>query len=71
MIFTADYLEKIYAGWLGKVIGVRHGAPVEGWSHDDIMRIFPGKQGFLLDVDIFEPDDDINGPLFFFSRSGG
>lgn len=65
MIFTADYLEKIYAGWLGKVIGVRHGAPVEGWSHDDIMRIFPGKQGFLLDVDIFEPDDDINGPLFF------
>ena len=65
IMMPSDYLEKVYAGWLGKVIGVRHGAPVEGWSHDDIMRIFPGKQGFLLDVDIFEPDDDINGPLFF------
>jgi hypothetical protein len=23
-----DYVEKVYAGWLGKVIGVRHGGNV-------------------------------------------
>ena len=24
--------EKIYAGVLGKILGVYHGRPVEGWS---------------------------------------
>ena len=27
-----EYIEKIYAGWLAKVIGVRLGAPIEGWT---------------------------------------
>ena len=31
-----DYMEKVYAGWLGKIIGVRHGAPIEGWEYDRI-----------------------------------
>lgn len=65
MNLPADYVERVYAGWLGKVMGVRHGAPVEGWSHEDISRLFPDSDGFLTDVDVFEPDDDINGPLFF------
>lgn len=65
MRLPKDYLERVYAGWLGKVMGVRHGAPVEGWSQADIERLFPEDDGFLTDVDIFEPDDDINGPLFF------
>ncbi len=65
MRLPADYVERVYAGWLGKVMGVRHGAPVEGWSHGDIARLFPHSDGFLTDVDVFEPDDDINGPLFF------
>ena len=29
-----EYIEKIYAGWLAKVIGIRLGAPVEGWTYD-------------------------------------
>ena len=29
-----EYLERIYAGWLAKIIGIRYGAPVEGWTAD-------------------------------------
>lgn len=29
-----EYIEKIYAGWLAKVIGVRLGAPIEGWTYE-------------------------------------
>ncbi|NLX71257.1 MAG: ADP-ribosylglycohydrolase family protein, partial [Clostridiales bacterium] len=28
-----NYMEKLYAGLLGKTIGVRLGAPIEGWSY--------------------------------------
>ena len=65
MRLNRDYINRVYAGWLGKVMGVRHGAPVEGWSSADIERIFGDLDGYCLDVDVFEPDDDINGPLFF------
>ena len=30
------YREQIYAGVLGKIIGVYLGRPVEGWSYDKI-----------------------------------
>ena len=30
---------RCYAGWLGKVIGVRHGAPIEGWSYEKIQKL--------------------------------
>lgn len=29
-----NYIEKTYAGWLGKVIGIRMGAPIEGYSKE-------------------------------------
>ena len=32
-----EYIEKIYAGWLAKVIGVRLGAPIEGWTYEKIQ----------------------------------
>ena len=32
------YYEKIYAGVLGKIIGVYLGRPVEGWSYEDISN---------------------------------
>ena len=32
--------EKIYAGVLGKIIGVYHGRPVEGWSYERIRDSF-------------------------------
>ncbi|MBQ6335252.1 MAG: ADP-ribosylglycohydrolase family protein [Erysipelotrichaceae bacterium] len=60
-----EYLEKVYASWLGKLIGIRLGSPVEGWSHEKIMADFGDKEGYLVDYDIYAADDDSNGPLFF------
>ena len=36
----AKYQNKIYAGVLGKIIGVYTGRPVEGWSYDAIRSRF-------------------------------
>ena len=33
-----DYLQKVYAGWLGKVIGIRHGAPIESMVPEQIVN---------------------------------
>jgi hypothetical protein len=33
-----DYIEKVYAGWLGKLIGIRHGAPIEMWEFKKIRK---------------------------------
>ena len=33
-----EYLERIYAGWLAKIIGIRYGAPVEGWTYEKIKN---------------------------------
>lgn len=35
----ADYLERVYAGVLGKLIGVYLGRPFEGWTHQKIMQV--------------------------------
>jgi len=32
------YEETVYAGVLGKIIGVYMGRPVEGWSYEDIKK---------------------------------
>lgn len=32
-----NYLERVYAGVLGKLIGVYLGRPIEGWTHQQIM----------------------------------
>ena len=60
-----EYLRKVYASWLGKVIGVRLGSPVENWTHDKIMEKYPDDEGYLVDYDVYAADDDTNGPLFF------
>ena len=33
-----EYLRKVYASWLGKIIGVRLGAPVENFSYEEILE---------------------------------
>ena len=33
----ADYAERVYAGVLGKLIGVYLGRPFEGWTYERIM----------------------------------
>jgi ADP-ribosylglycohydrolase len=60
-----DYMEKVYAGWLGKIIGVRHGAPIEGWEYDRIKRVYGEIDSYLVDYKDFAADDDSNGPMFF------
>lgn len=60
-----DYIEKVYAGWLGKVIGVRHGGNVEGWTYEQLERTFGEITGYLHQFKHFAADDDTNGPMFF------
>ena len=65
MIEYKEYLLKTYASWLGKVIGVRLGAPVENYEHQKIIDIYKDNDDYLVDYDVFAADDDTNGPLFF------
>ena len=60
-----EYIEKIYAGWLSKIIGIRLGAPVEGWTYEQIKDSIGEITGFPADYKTFAADDDSNGPLFF------
>lgn len=61
-----EYIEKIYAGWLAKIIGIRFGAPIEGWTYEKIRNIFGDHlDHYPADYINFAADDDSNGPLFF------
>lgn len=60
-----NYLEKVYAGLLGKIIGVRAGANIEMWSHRHIENVFGELDGYPHDFKRFAADDDTNGPVFF------
>ena len=62
---TPDYPEKVYAGWIGKIIGVRYGAPIEMWSSEAIAEFYGELDGYVRQYHDFAADDDTNGPLFF------
>jgi ADP-ribosylglycohydrolase len=62
------YPEKVYAGLLGKFIGVYLGRPVEGWPYDDIRQRFGLVDRYVapeLGLPIVVADDDISGTLAF------
>jgi ADP-ribosylglycohydrolase len=61
----SNWLEDIRAAWLGKIIGVRLGAPVENWSSQQIKASFGKIEDFVKDYPVFGADDDTNGPLYF------
>jgi ADP-ribosylglycohydrolase len=61
----SNWLEDIRAAWLGKIIGVRLGAPVENWSSQQIKDSFGKIEDFVKDYTVFGADDDTNGPLYF------
>ena len=63
----AEFIEKIYAGWLAKIIGIRYGAPIEGWTYEQIRNIYGELDHYPVDYHEFAADDDSNGPLFFAS----
>ena len=62
-----DILARIYAGILGKAIGVRLGAPVEPviWTYERIRDSYGEVTGYLRDYRNFAADDDTNGPFYF------
>ena len=66
-----NYIENLYAGWLGKLIGIRYGAPVESWTEEKIRKTYGSQlNGYLVNYDDFGADDDSNGPLFFLRALG-
>lgn len=61
----SSYISRIYAGWLGKIIGIRLGAPIEGWTYEKIRNIYGELDHYPVEFHDFAADDDSNGPIFF------
>ena len=64
-----DYEERLYAGVLGKIIGVYLGRPFENWTYDQIMADL-GEINYYVHERLNKPlivtDDDISGTFTFF-----
>lgn len=62
-----QYLEKVYAGFLGMNIGIRLGAPVEPtiWTYDRIYKTYGEIKNYVKEFKNFAADDDVNGPVYF------
>jgi ADP-ribosylglycohydrolase len=63
-----DYAERVYAGVVGKVVGVFLGQPIEGWSNERIERELGEVDWFVserLGKPIVVSDDDIAGTFVF------
>ncbi len=61
------YLEKVYAGFLGKCVGIRLGAPVEPsiWTMERIQKTYGYIDRYVKHYKTFAADDDSNGPAYF------
>src|SRR5450432_1351520 len=68
MPHPTDYIERVYAGVLGKIIGVYLGRPFEGWTYDRIMAEL-GEVNYYVHEKRGTPlvvtDDDISGTFTF------
>src|SRR5262245_53520780 len=73
MPFPSDYVERVYAGVLGKIIGVYLGRPFEGWSYERIMAelgevwyyVNDRRDAKLRNNVLVVTDDDISGTFGF------
>ena len=68
MALPPDYAERVYAGVLGKVIGVYLGRPFEGWPYEWIQKRLGDIEYYVhdrLDVPLIVTDDDISGTFTF------
>ncbi|MFI5002242.1 MAG: ADP-ribosylglycohydrolase family protein, partial [Reyranellales bacterium] len=71
-----DYSERVYAGVLGKLIGVYLGRPFEGWTYERIMRelgtinyyVNERRDTALRSTQLVVTDDDVSG-TFAFARA--
>jgi len=68
MPLPIDYTERVYAGILGKIIGVYLGRPFEGWTYDRILRELGEIWYYVHEkrgVPLIVTDDDISGTFTF------
>lgn len=68
MTLPTDYVERVYAGVLGKIIGVYLGRPFEGWSYEAITEHLGDINYYVhekLHVPLIVTDDDISGTFTF------
>lgn len=64
----SDYEERVYAGVLGKIIGVYLGRPFEGWTNQRIEEQLGEIQYYVhekLKAPLIVSDDDISGTFTF------
>jgi len=69
MALPLDYEERVYAGVLGKIIGVYLGRPFEGWTYERICSELGQITGYVHDrlgLPLIVTDDDITGTFTFF-----
>src|SRR5215204_3843618 len=68
MTLPPDYAERVYAGVLGKLIGVYLGRPFEGWTYEKILAEL-GEVNYYVheqrNVPLIVTDDDISGTFTF------
>jgi ADP-ribosylglycohydrolase len=68
MLTSSSYLERVYAGVLGKIIGVYLGRPFEGWTHNQIETELGEIWNYVherVGVPLVVADDDISGTFTF------
>ena len=68
MSIPHDYAERVYAGVLGKIIGVYLGRPFEGWPYEKIIAELGEIYYYVhekLGVPLIVTDDDISGTFTF------
>jgi len=68
MKLPENYKERVYAGVLGKLIGVYLGRPFEGWHYDRIMAELGEINYYVHEtrgVPLIVSDDDISGTFTF------
>lgn len=68
MTLPQDYAERVYAGVLGKIIGVYLGRPFEGWPYERIMAELGPITYYVherLNTPLIVTDDDLSGTFTF------
>ena len=68
MSIPQDYIERVYAGVLGKIIGVYVGRPFEGWTYERIINELGEIWYYVhdkLDSMLVLTDDDVTGTFTF------
>ena len=74
MKLSETYKNKIYAGVLGKMIGVYLGRPVEGWPYQSIIDRFGEIPYYIheeLGLPLIVADDDLSGTCLLYTSWRG